>query len=227
MPTSHFFFEQKQRDLLTPATVMQRDIAQTSPISLSALQNKVENPFFFSPGELGVVFIKSFFCAFLKKTGLDQSSVVQNRCSQFTCFLIDVLLVLAFSWLCASLFGYSFLFSLAMESTNHILRRTNNAHWIIASSPAFYAPGIILGWMNNANRTSDNHMVWRYMEHGFRSSVSGLGGLMGWLLANQLGPKKIDPKIYFKKLHQDCIEYMKRKPKEHAGDNELSPVFLG
>ena len=211
MPASPFFFAQEQQDLPTPATIIERDITQASSLSLSALQKNAENHFFLSSGEIGIAFVKSFFCALLKKAGLDQSSLLQNRCSKFVCLMIDGLLVVAFSWLCASLFGYSFLFSLLMESTNHALRRTNNARWIIASSPAFYAPGIILGWMNNANRTSDGHLMWRYLEHGFRSGVSGAGGLMGWLLANQLGPNKVDPKTYFKKLHQDCIEYIQRK----------------
>ncbi len=217
MPASPFFFEQNHQDLQIPA------LTHSSLVSSNALLNTPANQFFFSTGEFGIVFIKSFFCALLKKTGLDQSDILQNRCSQITCLMIDVLLVLAFSWLCASLFGYSFLFSMAMESTNHILRRTDNARWIIASSPAFYAPGIILGWMNNANRTSDSHMMWRYIEHGLRSGVSGVGGLMGFLLANWLGPKEIDPKTYFKKLHQDCIGYMKGGLEKQAdGESALA-----
>ncbi|GEM_PF-6764756 len=213
MPAGPFFFESVQREMM-----------QVPLVESSTLLSGTENQFFLSTSEFGIVFIKSFFCALLKKAGLDQASLLQRRCAQFTCLMIDALLVLAFSWLCASLFGYSLLFSLAMETTNHVLRRTDNARWIIASSPAFYAPGIILGWMNNTNRTTDDHMMWRYMEHGLRSSVSGVGGLMGFLLANWVGPNKIDPKTYFKKLQQDCIEYMSGKPKER-GDNELSPAL--
>lgn len=214
MPADPSFFESVQREMI--------------PLSLtssSAIQNNAENQFFFSASEFGMVFIKSFFCALLKKAGLDQASLLQNRSSQFTCFMIDASLVLAFSFLCASLFGYSLLFSLAMETTNHVLRRTDNARWIIASSPAFYAPGIILGWMNNANRASDENMMRRYAEHGLRSSVSGVGGLMGFLLANWLGPKKTNPKTYFNQLHHDCIEYMKGKSEKRT-DNQLLPSAL-
>jgi hypothetical protein len=166
----------------------------------------------FSGSELGVVFIKSFFCALLKKIGLDQVNVLQQRCSLMSAFIIDVLLVMTFAWLCTTLFGYSFLFFLAVESTNHILRRTDHASWTMLASPAFYAPGVVLGWVNNLNRAQHDDLMQRYVAHSMRSGMSGLGGLIGWMLANHFGPRRIDVIDYLKKLYEERIGYKQDEP---------------
>jgi hypothetical protein len=138
--------------------------------------------FQFNVDELAIAFSKSFLTAFLKKSSIDElNQYLQIEKSFIKKTIFEVIMILSFSILCAQFFGYSFFFSLAMESTNHILRRTGNAHWTMLSSPAFYAPGIIINMINREKSASTS--IIELTERLMRSSASGLGGLLGWFLA--------------------------------------------
>lgn len=148
---------------------------------------------FFTSGEFAIVFEKSFVCALLKKMGLDSvNALVARENSWAQRVAMEMVLILSFTWLCAALFGYSFVFSLSMETTNYLLRKTGNERLTRLSGVAFYAPEVVFNWFYNPNRVTTTAA--ELVVRGTKSAISCCGASFGWYVGGYLSSKKTNCK---------------------------------
>lgn len=166
---------------------------------------------FFISDEFAMAFIKSFVCALLKKMGLDSvNAAVARENSWEGRVAIEMVLILSFTWLCAALFGYSFVFSLSMETTNYLLRKTGNERLMRFSGVAFYAPEVVFNWFYNPKQATATAA--ELVVRGTKSAVSCCGASFGWYLGGYLSDRKTNRKKPQPHVPTHLIKENKLKP---------------